>query len=106
MKFYTTGHHTMEYYTTDQVAKLTPYKTRRTLLQALHANHNDSMSSKKIYLSRIWQAKFKFGKRWLFKKDEIHKILEITVLKATGYGSGGVGSSENGDSGTSIKGGK
>lgn len=67
----------MECYTTDQVAKLTPYKSRRTLLHALHTNHNESTSSKKIYLSRIWQAKFKFGKRWLFKKNEIDLILGV-----------------------------
>lgn len=71
----------IEYYTTDEVAKLTPYKTRRTLLQALHNNRKVmAQSYSKIKelqhsdLSRIWAARFKFGKRWLFKKEEIDRI--------------------------------
>ncbi len=72
----------IEYYTTDEVAKLTPYKSRRTLLQALHNNRNImAQSYSKIKelentdLSQIWAARFKFGKRWLFKKDDIDIVL-------------------------------
>ncbi len=67
----------IEYYTTDEVAKLTPYKSKRTLLQALHNNRN-VMAIKELEntnLSQIWAARFKFGKRWLFRKDEIDRIL-------------------------------
>ena len=73
----------IEYYTTDEVAKLTPYKSKRTLLQALHNNRKVMAQSypkikelENTDLSQIWAARFKFGKRWLFRKDEIDQILK------------------------------
>lgn len=71
-----------DYYTTNELAKLTPYKTRRTLLQALHNNQDQDRGLKVgivdgSYLTAIWNTRFKFGKNWLFKKDEINKILGV-----------------------------
>ncbi len=73
----------IEFYTTDEIVRLTPYKNRRTLLQALHNNRNVMAQSyskikelKNTDLSQIWAARFKFGKRWLFKKDIINQILK------------------------------
>jgi len=69
-----------DYYTTNELAKLTPYKTRRTLLQALHKNQNKNDGVRegivnKFNLTAIWNTRFKFGKEWLFKKEEIDLIL-------------------------------
>lgn len=68
------------YYTTNELAKLTPYKTRRTLLQALQQNQNKNDGVRegivdKFNLTAIWNTRFKFGKNWLFRKDEIDLIL-------------------------------
>jgi len=68
----------MEHYTTIELAKLTIYKSRRTLLQALHNNQqkDEKKGEKKDkFLSSIWDAKYKFGKSWVFKKSAIDEIL-------------------------------
>lgn len=67
-------------YSTSELAKLTPYKTSRTLLQALHNNQDKSRGLKvgivnEFDLTAIWNARFKFGKKWYFRKDAIDLIL-------------------------------
>lgn len=80
------------YYTTKQVAdKIPVYNSSRSLLEALYNNQKGITESS--FLKDIWDCRQRVGKRWLFKKDEIDLIL-------------GHGSSENGGSGTSIKGDK
>lgn len=76
-----------KYYTTHEVANLLPnYNSARTLLKALHDNqkltklhHKGEIKSNvesKYILSAIWNARFRLGKRWLYKKEEINEILE------------------------------
>lgn len=72
----------MERYTTEQLAKLTIYRTRRTLLQALHNNQKKERTKRNLYLSSIWDTRFKFGKKWLFNKKAVNNILkEISNAK-------------------------
>ena len=75
-----------KYYTTHEVAKLLPnFNSAGTLLEALHdnqkltkLNHKGEMennSASKHILSAIWNVRFKLGKRWLYSKEEIDKII-------------------------------
>ena len=66
-------------YTTDQIAKFTPYSSRQTLLQALHNNQKGRKSGQASgdLLSAIWDTRFKFGKRWLFDREKIDQIVSI-----------------------------
>ena len=67
----------MKYYTTIELAELTLYKTRRTLLQALHNNQKKDSKDRDSFLSAIWAAKFRFGKSWVFEQSAIKKILGL-----------------------------
>ncbi len=60
------------YYTTTELAKELKYKNRKSCLKALHENQK---KKKNKTLSAIWNCKIRVGKRWLFKKDEIDRIL-------------------------------
>ncbi len=63
-----------QYYTTQEVANLLPnYSGYQTLLKALH--NNQKAEKKSEVLSGIWNARFRLGKRWLFKKEKIDDIL-------------------------------
>jgi len=66
----------MKYYTTIQLAELLPYKTRRTLLQALHNNQKKKVGDRDVFLNAIWSAKFRFGKNWVFEKNKINQLLK------------------------------
>lgn len=68
-----------KYYTTHEVAKLLPNYSNsktpaRTLLRALHDNQNAASNH---VLSAIWKSKFRLGKRWLYKKEDIDNILMV-----------------------------
>lgn len=71
----------IEYYTTQQVAHLLPnYSSARTLLKALHDNQKlPKEEIKNKPLSDIWNARFRFGKRWLYRKEEIDRILSEKI---------------------------
>ena len=87
-----------DYYTTHEIALLHPnYNSARTLLKALHDNqeakgklqqakltekatdnqHRLTERFNELHyntLSKIWNARKREGKRWLFKKEEIDQI--------------------------------
>lgn len=65
----------MNYYTTIQLAELTPYKTRRTLLQALHNNRRKNLEDRDVFLDSIWKSRFRFGKKWVFNQNKINNII-------------------------------
>ena len=63
------------YYTTTELAKELKYKNRKSCLKALHENQSSERKKKNKTLSSVWNLKIRVGKRWLFKKDEIDRIL-------------------------------
>jgi len=77
-----------KYYTTHEVAELTPnYGSARTLLKALGDNQNAKgyarlKNDKELFaklsnnkLSKIWNCRTREGKGWYYRKDEINRIL-------------------------------
>ena len=64
------------YYTTHEIVELLPnYSSRRTLLKALH--NNQKAGGKNGFLSAIWEARIRMGKRWLFREEIINEIFKI-----------------------------
>ena len=61
------------YYTTTELAKELKYMNRKSFLKALHENCKFERGDKK--LTSIWNCRERVGKRWLFRKDEIDRIL-------------------------------
>lgn len=82
----------IEYYTTHQLALLANYKSRRTLLQALHNNQKKRAEVKddkrkyqkwsNNFLSKLWNCRSKSGKVWGFEKVQANNVLrEYNFIK-------------------------
>jgi hypothetical protein len=64
----------IEYYDTDDLADKLKYKGgREAFLKALKYNHKFNRGDSR--LSAIWNNRERIGRRFLFKKDVINKIL-------------------------------
>lgn len=63
----------IKYYNTDDLADKLKYKGRETLLKALKENQLFNRGDSK--LSAIWNSRERIGRRFLFEKDVINKIL-------------------------------
>ena len=63
----------IKYYNTDDLADKLKYKGRETFLKACKENYKFNRGDSKLLA--IWNIRERIGGRFLFKKDEINRIL-------------------------------